>query len=116
MTAPTSMWPPLRHLAARAPADAFASCRTLRLWAERSGDSLNCVRWTQEVLEGVLLLKAADSRMLRWAGAPANHRLALLAEDRVEAVIGELREMNLRMARLGLTEPVDATRLFMDRL
>lgn len=110
------MWPPLRHVMACAPAAAFTSCRSLRLWAEQSSDSLRCLTWVQEVLEGVLLLQAADQRMLRWARADASEHLARLAGEQVESVIGELREINLRLGRLGLDAPVDATSLVMDSL
>lgn len=111
MIRPESMWPPLRRLTAQAPADALRGCRALRTWAEQSADSLACLRLTQEVLEGVLLLKAGDPRMSHWARVPANCILPRLATEDLETVFTELTSLNLTLGRLGLLDWIDATSL-----
>jgi len=108
------IWPPLRLLSERAPEYVWSSCRSLREWAVVESGSLECARWAQEVLDGVLRYKARDALMIHWASQPGFETVAALADEPLEEVFAELSAMNDHLLRLGLSAPLDVTPLLWD--
>lgn len=92
-------WPPLARLL-QLPEPVLTSSTGLAQWAQEGSASLAEVRWSQELLEGALRLKAEDPVMLRWAqGEPALRRLAA---EPLDVLFAALLAVNRYAGRLGL--------------